>query len=384
MPRSTALYRNKEQLRARLGEIPPTPGIYRFYDISGGLIYVGKSVRLRDRVRSYFSGKADTKKLRRLRQEISHIEWEETGSELEALLLESRLVKRMQPRFNVLLKGFTPLPYVRVDLNDPFPRLEITRKPERDGATYFGPFRSQDTLEAAVGALSDSLLLRDCIGPGEKLPGTRPCYRYEFGTCSAPCLGEIQALEYRKAVENACAVFEGHEQNALQALQLRMERAAERLQFEIAARLRDAIRHIQAVAGRQHALTSAVHALSIVAACPSRTQDRLCLFVFRSGKLVLQEDVPVAELRRTRTRQEWAGRLAAAQQTPDPEEKEGIDAALLDEIQIITAWMKQRTREGSYWPFPEAPDAAHCAHELAVWLAEQAAQPESEPLQVAA
>lgn len=384
MPRSTALYRNKEQLKLRLAELPASPGIYRFYDASDGLIYVGKSVRLRDRVRSYFTGKADTKKLRRLRQEISRIEWQETGSELEALLLESRLVKQHLPRFNVLLKGFTPLPYVRVDLRDPFPRLEITRAPERDGATYYGPFRRQEALEAGLGALEDSLQLRDCLTPGEKLPGTRPCYRHELGYCSAPCLGLIDSQAYRAAVESACGVFLGQEQNAVRSLQERMERAAERLQFEIAARLRDALRHIQAVSGRQQALTSAVQDLSLVAACPSRTLDALCLFVFRSGKLVLQETVPLAELQMIRARQEWAIRLVAAQQARDPDEKEGIDSALLDEIQIVTAWMKQKTREGEYWSFPRETGARECARALAEWLAEQAASAAETALPLAA
>lgn len=368
MPRSTALFRNKSLLEARLKEIPLTSGVYRFYDVSGGLIYVGKSVRLRERVRSYFSGKADTKKLRRLRQEIHRIEWEETGSELEALLLESRLVKQMQPRFNVLLKGFVPLPYVRVDLSDPFPRLEITRQPEKDGAAYFGPFRRQETLEAGIGALSDALRLRDCPGPGERLPGSRPCHRYEFGTCSAPCLGEISSAEYRVQAAHACRALEGEQEQAIGALHARMERAAERLQFEIAARLRDAVRHIQAIAGRQHALRSAVHSLSLVAACPSRKSDGLCLFVFRSGRMVFQEDLLLADLAADEQRQSWAIRLALAHHQASAIAPERIDSALLDEIQIVTAWMKQRTREGSYLLLEEATDPEAAARALESWL----------------
>jgi excinuclease UvrABC nuclease subunit len=372
MPNTTALYRDKARLQAALREVPPAPGVYRFYDVSGALVYIGKSICLRDRVRSYFTGRATTKKLRRMRQEINSLDWQETGSELEALLLESRLVKRHQPRFNVLLRAFVPLPYVRVDLRDPYPRLEVTRAPERDGASYFGPFYNHGAVEEATSRLSDALRLRDCAVPGEKLASQKPCYRHEFGTCSAPCLGLVEPEEYRRSVENACAVFEGREQSALQMLQRRMEQAAERLQFEIAARLRDALRHIRSVCGRQAALHSAVRDLSLVAACPSRTADRLCLFVFRSGRLVLQDEAPFGELRAAASRKAWARRLVSAEApekgTPDVR----IDPSLLDEIQIVTGWMRQKTREGAYWQFPPGVTNTALAAQLAAWLAEQA------------
>ena len=368
MPRSSALYRCKERLKARLTEIPATPGVYRFYDVSGALVYVGKSVRLRDRVRSYFTGQPGTKKLRRLRHEVSDLDWVETGSELEALLLESRLVKQNQPRFNVLLKGFVPLPYVRIDLRDPFPRLEITRRPQADGATYYGPFRSQDALEAAVGALADSLALRDCAAPGDRLP-SRACHRHEFGTCSAPCLGTVTIATYREAAAHACGVFEGREQQALELLRVRMERAADRLQFETAARLRDAVRHIRNIAGRQQALTSAVRGLSIVAACPSRTGEALCFFVFRSGRLVQQHTASVPMLRNAA--EAAASRLLAPFALP-AEETGRIDAAALDEIQIVTAWMRQKTREGSYWELPPEAPPGESLTSLTEWLITQA------------
>jgi excinuclease UvrABC nuclease subunit len=369
MPRSTDLSRNKTELQAQLKQLPTRPGIYRFYDAAGSLVYVGKSVCLRDRVRSYFSGKADCKKVRRLRQEIARLDWEETGSELEALLLESRLVKRHQPRFNVLLRGFVPLPYVRVDLNDPYPRLDVTRSPARDGATYFGPFHSQATLEAGVSALANALKLRDCSVPGERIEQERPCYRHEFGHCSAPCLGLIPPAEYRQSVESACAVLEGRQQSVLDLLQERMMRAAERLQFEIAARLRDVIRQITAVSGRQQALISAIRDLSLVAVCPSRRSVHLCLFVFRSGRLVLQEDVPVEELQHPASRREWSRRLIEASRPLELEESRQIDTALLDEIQIVTAWMKQKTREGAYWEIGAgAPEAL--SRDLEAWIAE--------------
>lgn len=347
MPTGSALYRSKARLLERLDALPAGPGIYRFYDVSGAIIYIGKSICLRNRVRSYFTGAAANKKLRRLRREVTELDWCETGSELEALLLESRLVKQHHPRFNVLLREFFPRPYVRVDLRTPFPRLEITRQPKRDGAAYFGPFGSQATLESAVGVMEDTLQLRNCDTPNHRLAAHGACYRHELGTCSAPCLGIVPQEAYRQAVDTACAVFEGHGDEMLRTLRTRMESAADRLQFETAARLRDALRSVEAVAGRQQALRSAVEELSLVAACASRRHDSLCVFVFRSGRLAFQADVGFSELHDSSHRRQWVQRFLRAERPPANSE-DGIDAALLDEVQIITAWMKQRTQEGSY------------------------------------
>lgn len=368
----SSLFRDKTRLQAALAELPSAPGIYRFYNAAGTLIYVGKSVCLRDRVRSYFGASAPTGKVRRMRTEIAHLDWEVTGSELEALLLESRLVKQHLPRFNVMLKEFIPLPCVRVDLRDPFPRLEVTRDPRRDGATYFGPFHSHAALETAVGGLSDALKLRTCEIEGARIQRQRPCYRHEFGTCSAPCLGLVTEEEYGEAVRNACSVFDGREETALGILQARMERAAERLQFEIAARLRDAVKHIRSVCGRQHALRSAVNELSLVAACPASRSDHLCLFVFRSGRLVFQEDSARMELRHPGTRREWARRLLAAGAAVEGPPK--MDSTLRDEIQIVTAWMRQRTRKGDYWPVPAEVQLTALVEPLSEWLLGQAGE----------
>jgi excinuclease UvrABC nuclease subunit len=368
---SSTLFRDKTRLQTALAELPTAPGIYRFYNAAGTLIYIGKSICLRDRVRSYF-GKSATGKVRRMRTEIVNLDWEVTGSELEALLLESRLVKRHLPRFNVMLKEFIPLPCVRVDLRDPFPRLEVTRDPKRDGATYFGPFHSHSALETAIGGLSDALRLRTCEIDGARIQKQRPCYRHEFGTCSAPCLDMVTPEKYGEAVQNACAVFEGREEKALSILQARMERAAERLQFEIAARLRDAVKHIRSVCGRQHALRSAVDELSLVAVCPASRTDHLCLFVFRHGRMVFQEDAARMELLHSGARREWARRLLAAGAAVEGPPK--MDSVLRDEIQIVTAWMRQRTRKGEFWLVPAAEQPAALVEPLSEWLLGQAGE----------
>lgn len=375
MSASPALHRRKADLRACLREVPAGPGVYRFYDASGAVIYVGKSVCLRDRVRSYFTGRRPSRKLRRLRQEIARVDWERTGSELEALILESRLVKEHQPRFNVLLREFVPLPYVRVDLRDPFPRLEIRRSPCRDGALYFGPFHRGGVLEGAVGALADALRLRTCPVPGERVRQQRPCYRHHLGLCSAPCLGAVDPGDYRRAIDEACAALQGRQESVLARLERRMERAAERLQFELAARLRDAVRLIRALGSRQHAIASAVRELSLVALCPSREPGRLCVFAFRSGRLVRQETIEAAHLRQPAQRRAMAIRLAQAVRDPAEEADPSLDPSLLDEIQIVTGWMRRNTGEGAAWSFPREGSLQEWIAALDAWLAEQATAP---------
>jgi hypothetical protein len=165
-------------------------------------------------------------------------------------------------------------------------------------------------------------------------------------------------------------VFEGREEKALSILQARMERAAERLQFEIAARLRDAVKHIRSVCGRQHALRSAVDELSLVAVCPASRTDHLCLFVFRHGRMVLQEDAARMELRHPGARREWARRLLAAGAAVEGPPK--MDSVLRDEIQIVTAWMRQRTRKGEFWLVPAADQPAVLVEPLSEWLLGQA------------
>ncbi len=352
MSTRTPLFRRQSTLRELLSGVPNLPGIYRFYDAADRLVYVGKSVSLRDRVRSYFTGDPPTAKLRRMRLEVVQFDWELTGSELEALLLESRLIKQHQPRFNVLLKGFVPLPFVRVDWSDPFPRLEVTREPQRDGKTYYGPFHRREVLESAVRALSDTLGLRDCELPGRSLRGTPSCHRYDLGFCTGPCLGNIEEASYKEAARTACEVFEGRDQEALAVLRERMHRAAERLRFEQAGRLRDALIQIQGIAGRQQAILSAVEELSLIAVCPSRSNDRLVGFVFRNGRFVGQIDLARDDLIRQDGRMALAGLLLDVYGAADSVGGMALNSALLDEVQIISAWMRQKTREGQTWVFP--------------------------------
>jgi excinuclease UvrABC nuclease subunit len=364
-------------VRARLAALPETPGVYLFRDAAGLIIYVGKSVCLRKRVRSYFYARQDdSSKLRRLRHEIRSVEWIRTGSELEALLLESRLVKQNQPRFNVFLRHYRHYPFIKVDLRDAFPRLEITRHLERDGALYYGPFHNGRGVQQVIDALADALRLRTCDGAGSSLAGSRPCLRRDLGRCLAPCTERGTEEVYRQSVAEACGLFEGRDERVFRVLTDRMERAAARLQFETAARLRDAFLQMRQLVGKQQALVSAVQNLNLVAVCPSSRAERLELFLFSAGRLVMQRELTREQVEEGPKRDDVLGELVSRYAEARASASFQVEQEVVDQINIIADWLKNRTGEGRHRELPEAPERLAVGAEaaaLAAWLREAAA-----------
>src|SRR5205807_1030195 len=194
-------------------------------------------------------------------------------------------------RFNVLLRNYRNYPFIRVDFNEPYPRLEVTRVLHRDEARYYGPFSGAGAIHEVVERLSDALKLRTCEASGEALTGQRPCLRLDFGRCDAPCVRAVDHERYRRAIEEACRLFDGEAEPLFDMLQQQLEQAAERLQFELAARLRDAIRDIRRLVGKQQALLSAVRSLNLIAVCPARRPQAVELFLFSAGRLLEQREV---------------------------------------------------------------------------------------------
>jgi excinuclease UvrABC nuclease subunit len=348
--------------------------VYLFRDVGGQIIYIGKSVCLRKRVRSYFYRRdEDTRKIRRLRHEIRSVEWIRTGSELEALLLESRLVKQNQPRFNTLLRHYRHYPFIKVDLDDAYPRLEVTRTLERDEAVYFGPFSNSRSIQQAVDALSDALKLRTCEVPGQSLGRQRPCLRLEMGRCAGPCREPVERETYLESIQEACGVFEGQSERLLRALRDRMEQSAERLQFETAARLRDVFRDIQRLVGKQHALRSAVQSLDLVTVCPSRRSDAMEVFLFRAGRLVAQRELTGAEVSSKAVLERRVRELRSLFDAARGNAGRRVEQEVVDQINIITDWLKHRHGEGAYHRLDGETDAAW-ELELCRWLRESAAR----------
>jgi len=268
----------------RLKEIPEAPGVYLFKDERGTVLYVGKARDLRRRLASYLT--PSTPKVRHLLARARELETVITRNEKEALILEANLIKRHRPRYNVLLRDDKAYPLIRINLQEKFPRLTIARRRRRgDRALYFGPYPSAGAVRETVRTLTRFFPLRRCSN-AEMARRTRPCLYYQIGKCPAPCVGLIRPEDYRKIVRQAVSFLEGRNRELLADLRRQMEEAAERLEFERAARLRDRIRALEKILEAQAAVLPEEKDLDVFAL--SRKGDRVSgavLFV-RRGKLL--------------------------------------------------------------------------------------------------
>ena len=272
-----------------LAAVPVKPGVYLMKDAGGGVLYVGKAASLRSRLRSYFASNADasfalTIKLGEMMPRVEDFEYIVTDSEAEALLLENNLIKRHQPRFNVRLKDDKNYPYIKIDLNDDFPRLDITRRVVNDGARYFGPFASASSMRKTMALLKRLFPYRSCT---KKITGDdpRPCLEYHIKRCVAPCVGYASHGEYREVIDQVMLFLEGKHDDVLRALNRQMHDAAEGLKFERAASLRDQLRAIEKVSQEQKAVTVGAKDQDVIAVAQSDDEAWVEVFFIREGKL---------------------------------------------------------------------------------------------------
>lgn len=270
--------RSSEKLRAALEALPARPGVYIFRNAKGDVIYVGKAARLRDRVRSYFGAPHSLEpKTFALRQQVDDIEYIVTNNAAEALLLEAALIKRHQPFFNIRLKDDKRYPYLRIDVQNPWPRVAIVRRVERDGARYFGPFASASSVRSTLDLVKKLFPWRSCT---KEITGTdpRPCLDYYIKRCIAPCAGYCTKEEYDEVIQQVILFLEGKTADVLDRLNRQMNEAAERLDFERAAMLRDQIRAITRTMERQTVATTKDEDADIFAL--ARDADHACVQVF--------------------------------------------------------------------------------------------------------
>ncbi|MFQ5456508.1 MAG: excinuclease ABC subunit UvrC [Nitrospirota bacterium] len=234
-----------------LKDLPNLPGIYIMKDKNGDIIYVGKAKSLSDRVRTYFQKSASlTQKTISMIERVEHIDFMVTKSELEALILENNLIKKHRPKYNVVLRDDKNYPYLRFQINDDFPRLEIVRRVKNDRALYFGPYVPTNALRETLRFINKVFPLATCrIKINEKRD--RPCIQYQIKKCKAPCTGNQTKKEYQKIVKDVRMFLEGKDRELLKSLRIKMGFEAERLNFEEAARIRDRIRKIEKVLERQ-------------------------------------------------------------------------------------------------------------------------------------
>jgi len=279
----------RPDLKAQLASLPAKPGVYQYFDDAGEILYVGKAVNLRNRVRSYFHASAAlSHKTRRLVEKIASVEWIVTGSELEALLLEMNLIKRHRPRYNVLLKDDKRYPYIKVTWADPFPKVLSTRRVRQDGGRYFGPYTSAGAMRETLHALRKVFPFLDC---DRVIDGRdeRACLYHDLGLCLAPCIGAVDRAGYRAMIDALCRFLDGETGAVIGDLEARMAAHAERLEFEQAARVRDRIRAIEQVIARQRIIAPTLSDQDVIAVARDDGSALAQVFFVRNGKLVGRE-----------------------------------------------------------------------------------------------
>ncbi len=278
-----------DRLKGILDTLPNKPGCYIYRDTDQNVIYVGKAINLRNRVRSYFhSESALDVKTRKLVANIADIEWIVVGSELEALILEMNLIKKHRPYFNIRLKDDKRYPYIKVHLADAFPRLTVTRQMVQDGSRYFGPYTSVWAVHQTLDVLRHIFPYLTC---DREITGkdTRPCLYYDIKLCSGPCIGAIDQAGYRQSMLDLCSFLEGRTEEIVERFRAEMEKASHNLAFERAAALRDKIQAIEKVVEKQKVISSDLVDSDVIAVARSNGEACVQVFFIRNGKLLGRE-----------------------------------------------------------------------------------------------
>jgi len=273
-------------IEINLKNYPTSTGVYLMLGDNDEILYVGKAKQLRQRLRSYFSSSGDGRQhIPLLMGKVRRVEVIITDTEKEALLLENTLIKKHRPRYNIELKDDKTYVSVRIDLNDPFPLMQVVRQVKDDGAEYFGPYSSASALRETLKEIYRIFPLRHSSVENCSKRG-RPCLFHQIGQCSAPCHGKISQQDYRKLVDGVIALLEGRESEVITSLQKRMERSAKEMRFEDAARCRDQIRFIQRSVEKQKVTEYGGGHQDVIGIHQSGGEVELTVLYIRQGKLI--------------------------------------------------------------------------------------------------
>ena len=280
-------------IEEELNKLPKRPGVYIMHDKDDVIIYVGKAVVLRNRVRSYF--RESTKKTVKIQQMVKHIAWFEyvvTDSELEALVLENNLIKENQPKYNTMLKDDKTYPYIKVTVADEYPRIVTCRKVTKDGARYFGPFTSGEAVKETTDLLRKAYKIRNCrsiISDSDSHGTERKCLYYHMGQCDAPCDGLADKEEYAENVSKAVAFLSGDHKQVISDLTAKMQEASDDMQYEKAMEYRDLITSVRKVSEKQKITDTGGENRDVIAMANDKESVIVQMFFIRDGKIVGRE-----------------------------------------------------------------------------------------------
>lgn len=275
-------------IEEELKKLPASPGVYIMHDARDAIIYVGKAVSLKNRVRQYFQASRNKgAKIEQMVSRICRFEYIVTDSELEALVLECNLIKEHRPKYNTMLKDDKTYPFIKVTVSEDYPRVLFSRTMKKDKDKYYGPYTSAGAVKDTIELIRKVYKIRTC---SRKLPKDigkeRPCLNYHIKQCNGPCQGYISREEYRKSVEEAMAFLNGSYDSVLRTLEQRMQEASEQLDFEVAAEYRDLLNSVRQIAQRQKVTSSDGEDKDIVALATQDSDAVVQMFFIRNGRLI--------------------------------------------------------------------------------------------------
>jgi excinuclease ABC subunit C len=331
----------EETIKRRLRAVPDTPGVYLFRDAKTQVIYVGKALRLRDRLRQYFTaGYGETARVSELVRKIYDFEFVTAANEVEALVLECNLIKNYKPRFNIRLKDDKNYLYLKLPVKEEFPRVHYSRRVQNDGSLYFGPYTSAQSLRGTVKSIRQLLPFRTCSD--DIFKQGKVCLDFHIKRCPGPCERRISGEDYKARIHEVALFMEGRSDVLVRELHERMEGAADKLDFENAARYRDQLQSIEKIADRQNVITRSRDDQDLIAYARRGSEVYVEVAYVRQGKLVGHDGHPLdgageateSELLRGFVLQYYASATHVPRTVvlPGP----------LDEMELMTGWLSQR------------------------------------------
>jgi excinuclease ABC subunit C len=277
------------ELEAKLKDLPGSPGIYQFKNDKGKIIYVGKALNLKNRVRSYFHGSVESPKTVALVNKIEDLELIVTDNEIEALVLENNLIKEFKPRYNVNLKDDKSFPYIKVT-NELFPRIYSTRRIIKDGSKYFGPYTEVRNMKSSLRMINQIFKIRSCklniTNEAIEKKKFKVCLDFHIGKCDGPCEGLISSRDYSEMVSEVVKLLRGKTDDLIEDLNIKMQNLVEKLEFEKAAGIRDKLEQLKAISAKQKVVSEDFEDRDVITIAYEGKDSACSIFIIRNGKLV--------------------------------------------------------------------------------------------------
>lgn len=342
-------------IQEELKKLPQKPGVYLMKDQFENIIYVGKAVNLRNRVRQYFQNSRNhSPKVQKMVLQIKEFEYIVTDSEVEALILECNLIKKYRPKYNIRLKDDKHYPYIKITVSEAYPKVFMTRKLLKDKAKYFGPYTDTMALRETLDIIKKLWPIRTCnrVLPRD-IGKERPCLQYHIGQCKAPCAGLISEEEYKKMIAEIISFLDGKYEDVIKDLESQMQTASEELNFEKAAQLRDQIQSIKRIAQKQKMINASMEDQDVIAFAKKEDEALVQVYFVRGGKVVGREhflldgvdETSSTDIMTSFIKQFYAGTTFIP--------KEIILQEEIDELEIIQSWLSDRKGHKVYIKVPK-------------------------------